>query len=402
MNGVPHHSLDCPMYLVVSAKLVEELIPVLLVVIDTEVSSNIDVQQEPAGAVEPELVVGVWEGDRRLCQIRIPTRQGRPGSVPTTTASLGTLTSAMAAEVAARPPLTARTHHTCDFGQPVAAVPLALVCHPGDGDDPGVAVPWTDRWWDWPSSPDPSVPSQPPPHSLEGRGSVHRGCGVQQKMGLVDGASAGVNSHHREAHLQRPAIHDVADTVRQLDVVLVYRLRGWQHHQSPGAGARVAWGLASAAALTQHVGPRHIRQPPRARAWDAAGVPAPSYLLQMDPEVSVDGVVVGEGVEVGLWESTRRNGWARASLGRGTPLEHPERALPWDAHPTLGLLPPKQHLTCSPSLKTSSLRKFESIRSTDAPCRNSRSEKPGTSHSPSPPQGPPCTPCCRRCCQRLH
>lgn len=99
--------------------------------------------------------------------------------------------------------------------------------------------------------------------------------------------------------------------------------------------------MASAAALTQHVGPRHIRQPPRARAWDAAGAPAPSYLLQMDPEVSVDGVVVGEGVEVGLWESTRRNGWARASLGCGTPLEHPGRALPWDAHPTLGLLPPQ-------------------------------------------------------------
>lgn len=60
-------ALTAPLYLMVSAKLVEELIPVLLVVIDTEVSSNIDVQQEPAGAVEPELVVGVWEGDRRLC-----------------------------------------------------------------------------------------------------------------------------------------------------------------------------------------------------------------------------------------------------------------------------------------------------------------------------------------------
>lgn len=32
----------------------------------------------------------------------------------------------------------------------------------------------------------------------------------------------------------------------------------------------------------------------------------------------------------------------------------------------------QQHFTCSPSLKMSSLRKVESIRSTDAPCRDSR------------------------------
>lgn len=49
-------------------------------------------------------------------------------------------------------------------------------------------------------------------------------------------------------------------------------------------------------------------QPPRARAGGTAGAPGPSYLLQVDPEVSVDGVVVSEGVEVGLWESTRRHG----------------------------------------------------------------------------------------------
>lgn len=126
-------------------------------------------------------------------------------------------------------------------------------------------------------------------------------------MVLPDGAAEGVNSDHREAHLQRPAVHDVADAVRQLDIILVHRLQGWQCRWSPGAGAQAAWGWARAATFTQNVGLRHTRQPPRARAGDAAGAPAPSYLLQMDPEVSVDGVVVGEGVEVGLWESTRRD-----------------------------------------------------------------------------------------------
>lgn len=92
---------------------------------------------------------------------------------------------------------------------------MAIACHPGNGDDPGVAVPWTDRWWDWPSSPGPSVPSQPLPNSPEVRGSVHSSVGVQQKVLLPDGAVDSVNSDHREAHLQRPAIHDVADRVRQ-------------------------------------------------------------------------------------------------------------------------------------------------------------------------------------------
>lgn len=42
--------------------------------------------------------------------------------------------------------------------------------------------------------------------------------------------------------------------------------------------------------------------------------------------------------------------------------------------PCTGLAAPQyqQHLTCSPSLKTFSLRKLESMRSTDAPCRDSR------------------------------
>lgn len=66
MNGVPHHSPEHPIYRVVSVKLVEELLPVLQVVIDTEVPSDIEVQQEPVGAVHLEVVVGVWEGDRRL------------------------------------------------------------------------------------------------------------------------------------------------------------------------------------------------------------------------------------------------------------------------------------------------------------------------------------------------
>lgn len=73
------------MYRVVSAKLVDETIPVILVVIDTEVPSDIEVQQEPVGAVDLEVVVGVWEGDRRLCQSCTPTHQGGPGSAPTTT-----------------------------------------------------------------------------------------------------------------------------------------------------------------------------------------------------------------------------------------------------------------------------------------------------------------------------
>lgn len=85
MSGVPQHSPEHPVYLVVSEQLVEELLPVLRVVIDTEVPSDIEVQQEPVGAVDLEDVVGVWEGDRRLCQSCIPTRQGGPGSAPTTT-----------------------------------------------------------------------------------------------------------------------------------------------------------------------------------------------------------------------------------------------------------------------------------------------------------------------------
>lgn len=85
MSGVPQHSPEHPVYRVVSAKLVDELIPVLLVVIDTEVPSDIEVQQEPVGAVHPEAVVGGWEGDRRLCQSCTPTHQGGPGSAPTTT-----------------------------------------------------------------------------------------------------------------------------------------------------------------------------------------------------------------------------------------------------------------------------------------------------------------------------
>lgn len=129
------------MYRVVSVKLLDELIPVLLVVIDAEVPGDIEVQQEPVGAVEPEVVVGVWEGDRRLCQSCTLTRQGGPGSAPTTTASLGTPSSAMAVEAAAGPPIPARTCHTCDFGQPVGAAAVATACHPGDGDNPGVAAP---------------------------------------------------------------------------------------------------------------------------------------------------------------------------------------------------------------------------------------------------------------------
>lgn len=91
MKG-PHHSPECPVYLMVSVKLAEEPIPVLLVVVDTEVPSDIDVQQEPGGA-EREVVVGVWEGDRRLCQSCTPSGQGGPGSAPTSTTSLGTPSS---------------------------------------------------------------------------------------------------------------------------------------------------------------------------------------------------------------------------------------------------------------------------------------------------------------------
>lgn len=74
MSGVPHHSPECPVYRLVRVKLAEEPIPVLRVVVDTEVPSDIEVQQEPGGG-DVEVVVGVWEGDRRLCQSCTPSCQ---------------------------------------------------------------------------------------------------------------------------------------------------------------------------------------------------------------------------------------------------------------------------------------------------------------------------------------
>lgn len=65
-----------PTYLVVGGELGEELVPVLLVVVDTEVPADIQVQQEPVRAVHLELVVGFWEGERRVCWSRPPHLQG--------------------------------------------------------------------------------------------------------------------------------------------------------------------------------------------------------------------------------------------------------------------------------------------------------------------------------------
>lgn len=86
-------------------------------------------------------------------------------------------------------------------------------------------------------------------------------------------------------------------------------------------------------------------QPPKpgqqwGRGWAGGSSqeqPAPSYLLQMPPEVSVDGVSIGIGVEVGLQESSRRDGRAGSGPACRTPTEHPWGALPQATPPTLGL-----------------------------------------------------------------
>lgn len=77
-HSTPHTLAPAsPTYLVVGGELGEELVPVLLVVVDTEVPADIQVQQEPVGAVHLELVVGFWEGERRVCWSRPPTCKGQ-------------------------------------------------------------------------------------------------------------------------------------------------------------------------------------------------------------------------------------------------------------------------------------------------------------------------------------
>lgn len=66
------------MYLVAGGELVEELVPVLLVVVDAEVPTNIQVQQEPVGATHPELVIGVWEGERNSAPPHTSAPPGEP------------------------------------------------------------------------------------------------------------------------------------------------------------------------------------------------------------------------------------------------------------------------------------------------------------------------------------
>lgn len=112
--------------------------------------------------------------------------------------------------------------------------------------------------------------------------------------------------------------------------------------------------------------------------------PLCSYLLQVVPQVCVHGVSIGKGVEVGLQESTRKAGWGGAEEPRGAPGRGKR---PPAADTCTTTQPSNPQLTCSPSLNTSSVRKSESIRSTDAPCGDSSEalstqRPPGTSRCP--------------------
>lgn len=83
----------CPVYLVVTGELVEELVPVLRVVVDSEVATDVQVQQQPAGAAHLELVEGFWEGERRSAppprQTPAPARGRGGGSEAPTPAQAG-------------------------------------------------------------------------------------------------------------------------------------------------------------------------------------------------------------------------------------------------------------------------------------------------------------------------
>lgn len=65
-------------YLVFDGELVEELVPVLLVVVDAEVPTNIQVQQEPVRAAHLEPVIGVWEGERSSAPPHTSAPLGEP------------------------------------------------------------------------------------------------------------------------------------------------------------------------------------------------------------------------------------------------------------------------------------------------------------------------------------
>lgn len=71
-------------YQVVVGELQEELVPVLLVVVDAEIATDVEVQQEPVRAVHLEGGVGVWKGrggrSALRCDLgrpRNPAGQGR-------------------------------------------------------------------------------------------------------------------------------------------------------------------------------------------------------------------------------------------------------------------------------------------------------------------------------------
>lgn len=262
-------------------------------------------------------------------------------------------------------------------------------------------MPWTDRWWDWPSSPDPSFPSRTRHTHLKTEGL----------------STEDVESSRKWFWLMVPLWVSTVTTGKpicsvQRSMMLLMLSGSWTLFSSTACGV-------AALLVTRGTGCTGLGQPCDPHA--ACGTPSHQAALQSQGwgccRSTSPLLPFADGPR-----GQRRWCCCRRRCGGRTVGEHQERQVSkgksgvWytpgapgkvstmGCPPCTGLAAPQyqQHLTCSPFLKMSSLRKLDSIRSTDAPCRDSRSEEPGTPQSPSPPQGPPCTPCCKRCCQRLH